>query len=50
MNKIYFNNEVDICSFIRYPNICPFIPTDNLAILYGIKYGLKNLYSEQQNN
>ena len=48
MNKINFNNEVDICPFIRYSNICTFNPTDNLIILYSIKYGLQNLHSEQQ--
>lgn len=48
MNKINSNVEVDICPFIKYSNICTFISTDNIAVLYNIKYGLKNLYSEQQ--
>ena len=48
MNIINFNVEVDICPFIKYSNTCTFISTDNLAVLYNIKYGLQNLYSVQQ--
>jgi hypothetical protein len=46
--KINLLVEVDICPLIIDPNICTFISTNNLYILNSIKYGMNNLYSEQQ--
>ena len=46
--KIPLYDEVNVCPLIRNSKICTFFPNDNHAVLYSIKYGLYNLYSDHQ--